>query len=60
MEKHEIKAKLEDIKFRNATLIEARIKYYERKKDDMKVLDRKIELAIIQDLFTEIEMALGL
>ena len=60
MDKQEIKAKLEDIKFRNVILTEAKIKYYELKKDDMKVLDKKFELAIIQDLFTEIEMALGL
>ena len=60
MKKHEIKTKLEDVKLRNVTLTEARIKYYELAKDDMKVLDKKIELAIIQNLFTEIEMAFEL
>jgi len=72
MKKAEIKKILDEIRGRNELMIETRIAYYENKQKgynrtgpwnknyEISILDEKIRLAIVGDIFDEIDLKLGL
>ncbi len=62
MKKVEIKKLLGEIRGRNELMIETRIAYYANKQSgyEIAIFDEKIRLALVGDIFDEIDLKLGL
>ena len=58
MQKQKIKDILNTIRNRYRTIYDERKNYYEMRNNKSMALDEKIRLAIIEDIFNEIEMEL--
>ena len=72
MKKNKIKKVLDEIRGRNETILRRKITYYENKQKDynkivgdnkaygLSILDEQIRLALVGDIFDEIDLKLGL